>query len=114
MIHATNCLKSVTPIDGLTATTNSKRASCETGTKSFAESKLGWFSTIGSRYMVGPVVTRTVALSGAAPFTARMPIRPSPPVRFSTMKLRSSSGPKILRQLAAQHVAAAAGRERER
>ena len=41
MIQATSCLKSVTPIDGLTATTNSKRASCETGTKSFAGSKLG-------------------------------------------------------------------------
>ena len=114
MIQATSCLKSVTPIDGLTATTNSKRASCETGTKSFAGSKLGWFSTIGSRYMVGPVVTRMVVPSGLAPFTDLMPISPSPPVRFSTMKLRSSSCGKILRQQPAKQVAAAAGRERER
>ena len=72
--------------------TNSKRASSETGMKSFTGSKLGWFSTIGNRYMVGPVVTRMVVPSGLAPFTDLMPISPSPPVRFSTMKLRSSSG----------------------
>ena len=44
--------------------------------------KLGVVSTIGSRYIVGPVVTRMVVPSGLAPFTALMPISPSPPVRF--------------------------------
>ena len=83
----------------------------DTGTKSFAVSKLGSVSTIGSRYMVGPVVTRMVVPSGLAPFTALIPISPSPPVRFSTITLRSSIGRKILRQLPAQPVAAAAGRE---
>ena len=42
--------------------------------------------------MVGPVVTRMVVPSGLAPLTALIPISPSPPVRFSTMTLRSSSG----------------------
>ena len=69
---------------------NSKRASSETGTKSLAVSKLGSASTIGNRYMVGPVVTSTVAPSGLAPFTALIPISPSPPVRFSTMMVRSN------------------------
>ena len=84
----------MTPIDGLTATTNSKRASCEIGTKSLAVLKLGSVSTMDSKYMVGPVVTRIVAPSGVAPFTDLIPISPSPPVRFSTMKLRSSMGPR--------------------
>ena len=61
--------------------------------------------------MVGPVVTRMVVPSGLAPFTALIPISPSPPVRFSTMTLRSSSGRDVLRQDPAQRVAAAAGRE---
>ena len=60
--------------------------------KSFAVSKLGVVSTIGSRYMVGPVVTSTMLPSGLAPFTALMPIRPSPPVRFSTTMVRCSTG----------------------
>jgi hypothetical protein len=91
LIQATSCAKSFTSIDGLATTANSKRASWDTGTKSLGGSKLGSFSTIGSRYMVGPVVTRMVVPSGLAPFTALMPISPSPPVRFSTMKLRSRS-----------------------
>ena len=93
--QATNCLKSLTSAGTAvpTKTQNSNRASWLTGTKSFAASKLGVVSTIGSRYIVGPVVTRMVVPSGLAPFTALMPIRPSPPVRFSTMMLRSSNGP---------------------
>jgi len=54
--------------------------------------KLGTVSVIGSRYMVGPVVTRTMVPSGLALITDLIPISPSPPVRFSTMTLRSSSG----------------------
>src|SRR3954471_13390931 len=92
--HATNCLKSFTPMKGLATTPNSKRANNDTGTKSLDVSKLGVTSVIGSRYMVGPVVTRTVEPSAAAPLTALIPIRPSPPVRFSTMTLRSSDGPR--------------------
>src|SRR5205809_6475793 len=94
--QATNCVKSLTSAGTAvpTKTQNSNRASWLTGTKSFAVSKLGVVSTIGSRYIVGPVVTRMVAPSGLAPFTALMPIRPSPPVRFSTMMLRSSNGPR--------------------
>src|SRR5437868_12932868 len=57
--HATNCWKSVALMEGLATTANSKRASSETGTKSLAVSKLGVTSVIGSRYMVGPVVTRS-------------------------------------------------------
>ena len=44
--------------------------------------------------MVGPVVTRIVVPSGPAPLTDLIPISPSPPVRFSTITLRSSSGPR--------------------
>src|SRR4051812_11481977 len=92
--HATNCGKSLASIAGLAATANSKRASSEVGTKSLAVSKLGVTSVIGSRYMVGPVVTRIVEPSGAAPLTDLIPISPSPPVRSSTMTLRSSDGPR--------------------
>src|SRR3954465_9138650 len=92
--HATNCVKSVAPMAGLATTANSKRTSSETGTKSRAVSKLGVTSVLGSRYMVGPVVTRIVEPSGAAPLTDLILIRPSPPVRFSTMTLRSSDGPR--------------------
>src|SRR5882724_8163058 len=90
--QATNCLKSLTSAGTAvpTKTQNSKRASWLTGTKSFAASKLGVVSTIGSRYIVGPVVTRMVVPSGLADFAALIPISPSPPVRFSTMILRSS------------------------
>ncbi|MBB2734476.1 DNA-binding transcriptional LysR family regulator [Bradyrhizobium japonicum] len=42
--------------------------------------------------MVGPVVTSTMLPSALAPFTALMPIRPSPPVRFSTTMVRCSAG----------------------
>src|SRR5882757_8301714 len=93
--HATNCLKSFTSMKGLATTPNSKRASSDTGTKSLDVSKLGVTSVIGSRYMVGPVVTRTVDPSAAAPLTDLMPINPSPPVRFSTMTVRLSSGPRL-------------------
>jgi len=60
--------------------------------------------------MVGPVVTRMVVPSGLAPFTAHMPISPSPPVVLHDEIAVEERG-KILRQLAAQHGAAAAGRE---
>src|SRR5215203_4345461 len=93
--QATNCWKSLTSAGTAVPTKiqNSNRTSWLTGTKSFAASKLGVVSTIGSRYIVGPVVTRMVAPSGLAPLTALMPIKPSPPERFSTMMLRSSKGP---------------------
>ena len=90
--QATNPLKSAASIVGLITTANSNRASSDTGTKSFAVSKLGVVSTIGSRYIVGPVVTSTMLPSGLAPFTALMPMRPSPPVRFSTTMVRCSAG----------------------
>ena len=111
--QATNCLKSLTSAGTAvpTKTQNSNRVSWLTGTKSFAASKLGVVSTIGSRYIVGPVVTRMVVPSGLAPFTALMPISPSPPVRFSTMMLRSSKWAEVLRQQPAQRVAATAGRK---
>ena len=63
--------------------------------------------------MVGPVVIRTVVPSAAAFITDLIPIRPSAPVRFSTMMVRSSAPPQVLGDEAAQHVAAAAGRERK-
>ncbi|MGY3510895.1 hypothetical protein ACVIQY_003870 [Bradyrhizobium sp. USDA 3051] len=90
--QAANDLKSTASTAGLITSANSKRASSETGTKSFAASKLGIVSTIGSRYIVGPVVTSTMLPSGLPPFTALMPIRPSPPVRFSTKMVRCSAG----------------------
>ena len=108
--HATNCWKSLASMAGLAATANSKRASSETGTKSLAVSKLGVTSVIGSRYMVGPVVTKIVEPSAAAPLTDLIPIRPSPPVRFSTMTLWSTTA-EMLRHQPAKRIAAAAGRE---
>ena len=63
--------------------------------------------------MVGPVVIRIVVPSGLALITALIPISPSPPVRFSTMTLRSSSGPRCCADQPAERVAAAAGRERK-
>src|SRR3954453_20301734 len=65
--QATNPLKSAASIAGLMTTANSNRASSETGTKSFAVSKLGVVSTIGSRYIVGPVVTSPMRPSGLPP-----------------------------------------------
>src|SRR6267378_1906194 len=66
--QATNCLKSLTSAGTAvpTKTQNSNRVSWPTGTKSLAASKLGAVSTIGSRYIVGPVVTRMVVPSGLA------------------------------------------------
>jgi len=64
--------------------------SSDTGVKSLSRSKLGMVSTIGSRNMVGPVVTSIVVPSGLAPLTALIPINPSAPVRSSTMMVRSS------------------------
>ncbi|BBO01876.1 hypothetical protein BwSH20_38980 [Bradyrhizobium ottawaense] len=43
--------------------------------------------------MVGPVVTKIVLPSELAPFTALIPINPSPPVRFSTIMVRPSGAP---------------------
>src|ERR1700731_2596415 len=91
--QATNCLKSVASTAGPVTTPNSKRASSETGMKSLYRSKLGSASTIGSRYIVGPVVARIEVPSGLAFLTHLIPIRPSPPGRFSTMMVRSSSWP---------------------
>ena len=89
--QVTSAEKSFAPVAGPATTANSKRASSETGTKSLAWSKLGFASTIGNRYMVGPVVIRIVVPSGAAFITDLIPIRPSAPVRFSTMMVRSSA-----------------------
>src|SRR5665647_473928 len=91
--QATNPLKSVASTAGPTTMPNSKRAGSDTGTKSLFRSKLGLFSTMGNTYIVGPVVTRIVAPSGLAFLTHLIPISPSPPVRFSTMTVRSSSRP---------------------
>src|SRR5450432_2537476 len=91
--QATNCLKSFASAAGPATTPNSKRASSETGMKSRAVSKLGSVSTIGSRYIVGPVVTRIVVPSELAFLTDLIPISPSPPVRFSTITVRSRSWP---------------------
>ena len=69
------------------------------------------YSNVG--FMVGPVVTRMVVPSGAAPFTDRIPIKPSPPVRLSTITLRSSAGPRycaIRRQSASPLPPAAKGK----
>src|ERR1019366_3106725 len=64
--QATNCLKSFASTAGPATTPNSKRASSETGAKSLFKTKLGSVSTIGSRYIVGQVVTRIVVPSGLA------------------------------------------------
>ena len=63
--------------------------------------------------MVGPVVTRMVAPSGAAFITDLIAISPSPPVRFSTMKLTAEQRREVLGEHAADQIAAAAGRERK-
>src|SRR2546423_9999644 len=110
--QATNPLKSFASTAAPATTPNSKRASSETGRKSFFRSKLGSASTIGNRYMVGPVVTSIVAPSGLAFLTALIPISPSAPVIFDNDRAIQKLA-DLLRQETAEGVSAAAGRKRK-
>ncbi len=93
---------------------NSKRASSETGTKSLArvEARLGLHHRQQIHGRTGGHQDRW-RHRALAPLTDLIPISPSPPVRFSTMTVRSSSLADLLRQQPAERVAAAARRERK-